>query len=580
MAKPKTPKPPKPPPKPHLFADMASWKPQETVFQGGLPRMLKIWETLRENNQHGYGSNFLANMPQWNWGWKKGKGQPSITSCSPFTGAVMGMMLDPGGATDIQTIYKPMFDNATRELPGAYYQFQNSSYFPVIRKDTDQATRDRYAALMAPFRKAGISDKQVAFWHTPAGAVEMFNVGYEIDPKDMRRGDIVGINWHSGNGHAVFVWDVHMNGEAVDAFQYISSNGGGGRASGGISIGGTQNNALFVTGSKGSYAAARSPLFADNEEPHSYITNASWMGLPGAAAIDKTSFKLAGAKINPSNPAKKFTVGSLRVARFWGFPPPTRAQDNPKYEAKFAKARELAGKAGYTQPASFATGPAKPGKPTIAKNKPKKVAAPEAKKPEVIKKLPTEKKDQQKTEILQQQLWVEQSLGELFRAGWIDKDPGAIDATYDAKTKAAVEAFQKKYKLEATDGKPGPVTRKELKRVVGLLHDSKPDPGVPKRTGKVTSFYWLGNRAAPGGSLHLAIHGENLDALAGLSVVLTCKATGKTATVAVPAITEHLRAAVAVTLPTSFPAGTEVMSKLTGGASASSNVPLYLAAAR
>ena len=59
----------------------------------------------------------------------------------------------------------------------------------------------------------------------PIESIVDYGLGEEIKPKDMRRGDLLGIAWANGNGHAVWCWDVHLNDKGdVDAFQYLGAN--------------------------------------------------------------------------------------------------------------------------------------------------------------------------------------------------------------------------------------------------------------------------------------------------------------------------------------------------------------------
>jgi hypothetical protein len=60
----------------------------------------------------------------------------------------------------------------------------------------------------------------------PALATVFFNLGYAIDIRDVRRGDLIGIDWANGHGHAAFVWDVHTDEDnAVDCLQFLSAKG-------------------------------------------------------------------------------------------------------------------------------------------------------------------------------------------------------------------------------------------------------------------------------------------------------------------------------------------------------------------
>src|SRR5262249_53337770 len=134
----------------------------------------------------------------------------NITSCSPFTATVICMMFDPSGETSAKW-YKPKYNDGNDGLPNAFYQMHNGF----------SMTGARYQHVLS------LGYKKPSHVNEWAGSSVFFNLGYEIDPKDTRRGDMVGIDWNPGHGgHAVFCWDVHLNDkQEVDAFQYVSANG-------------------------------------------------------------------------------------------------------------------------------------------------------------------------------------------------------------------------------------------------------------------------------------------------------------------------------------------------------------------
>ena len=190
--------------------------PQPTVPTGGLDRMIQIWEASRDTNAGGYGGSVLQKGSSWS--------NPSAkhtTSCSPFTATCIGMMYDPSGATDDETEYAPVINTSSGmlALPFDYYMLHNGFYFTV---DPDVPNS---AAIVAA-RRQKFLDHGWKLCDDSALATVFFNLGYAIDIRDIRRGDLVGIDWNSGHGHAAFVWDVHTNEDnAVDCFQFLSANG-------------------------------------------------------------------------------------------------------------------------------------------------------------------------------------------------------------------------------------------------------------------------------------------------------------------------------------------------------------------
>ena len=412
-----------------------------------------------------------------------------------------------------------------------------------------------------------------------AGSLVAFNLGYAIDPRDMRRGDMVGIDWKSGGGHATFCWDVHLNAAGeVDCFLYLSSNGSGGKGVG-VSVG-TLQPARFVKQEDGRYKKQKDPLFADSPD---YIRYGAWMCIPQVKAkdVDLKSFKGTPPSFVTGWAAHLHAINRLRVVRLWGVGPPTRPQAGSKYAQSFELARKLAAE---DPPESYATGTGAPVTVHVKDVPVTKIPATEVQTPDAVKKVPPKPVQQKKEHVVDHQLFVEQALHELHGAGWIAKDPGKVDAVYDAATKAAVEDFQTQFKVEPIDGKPGAITRAALKRVLDDLHAGKPNPNKPEEhRPRVDHFYWLRNRVLPGGSNKLAIHGANLDTLVTLKITLTDE-NGARERLSLPRIPEADRAVFPLTIPATLARGAKLTARLEGSGKdgttidKSSKVPLYLEA--
>lgn len=532
--------------------------PEPSVIRGGIARLIRCWESCRDANEGGYKGGVVQTISDWT----RSNYKLKVTSCSPFTATVIGMIFDDSNSEAPGTLFEPKYDGNREPLPPVFYHMHNGFYF-----DEEGVKRARLKKLGIPTNCDG-STESLVFW----------NLGYEIDPKDMRRGDMVGINWENRGGHATFCWDVHLAADqTVDCFLYLSSNGGIGKGGAGVTVGVRSANSKFVKQSKGKYTKVKSPLFADDVL---YIEHGAWMCLPKVAekAVDKTTFN----GVTPRHVVAdgSHSVASLKVVRLWGVAPPTRPQTSKvDYAKNFATARRLSAE---EPPPPFASGTSTPVAVHVKDVPSTKVPAKQAETPKQVKEVPPKPAKQLKTEAVDHQLVVEQSLHELFVAGWIEKDPGPIDSVYDAQTKAAVEDFQTRFAVEPIDGKPGRITRSALARVMKDLHDGKPNPHKePEQQPRVDDFYWLRNRALPGDSVTLAIRGANLDALTKLDVVLTCAVSEKSASVALPTTTllDHTTAEVAI--PSTFPRDGEIAARLIGSGKGakidvSTDVPLYL----
>jgi hypothetical protein len=344
----------------------------------------------------------------------------------------------------------------------------------------------------------------------------------------MRRGDMVKINWANHGGHATFCWDVHVNSAGeVDCFQFLSSNGSSKSGGPGVSVSVMSKNlSLFVEKDKaGVWKKKKSPLFSDDEL---YLRHGKWICLPRVkkSEIDLNSFKNPTPNSSHLVDSGSYSASSVTVVRFWGVAPPTRAQDNDKYEVNFPKARELAAE---QPPASYATGEGTPVPVTFTNVPTQKVTDNEVKKdPEVIKKLPPHPDKQKKSESVSQQEFVEQALHELYIAKWIDVSPGTVDAIIDAQTKKSTWDFQEKFKVKPLDGKPGKITRRALQKILKLLHAGKANPNKPDTKPKVEHGYFLHNHATPEHSNTLVLRGSNLDKMEVCKVTLQDEETSTT----------------------------------------------------
>jgi peptidoglycan hydrolase-like protein with peptidoglycan-binding domain len=541
--------------------------PQPTRPTGGLERMQQLWESCRDVNEGGYGQYCVQSIAGW---FPANKAQ--TTSCSPFTGTVIGMMFDPTGGTGSTKTYQPMCDNGARALPNDFYGMHNGYYFAI---DKDR----KGSAAVAKARKDQFDRNGWDWRHSDDSAIAtvFFNLGYQIDPRDMRRGDLVGIDWASGHGHATFCWDVHLDDSgAVDCFQFLSANGGlnkTGYFGAGVSVS-TPDESVFFTHAGGKYKK-KFELFKDNEL---YINQAWWYCLPKVSA---DAVKLATFR-NPTPPRGHivdarfggYAIGTLRVVRFWGFPPP-EAPHGTLLGDKAGLAQQLAI---WPMPPSFATGTGTP--PTGKIEKPRVAQQPKAH-PDPVKATPPAPAPQPKQQVVSHQHFVEAALGELHRAGWIDRSPGEPTAIADPATKAAVEDFQTKFRCLPIDGIAGPITRGALKRALVDLHGGQPNPNKPDRTPALDVFYWLSNRVDPGGVNGLAVHGLHLDLVQALEITLTDQRSGTSVTLPVPLVVINGFGVQPVAIPPVFGLGSvltaHVKGRTAGGAiEKSSQVPLYV----
>ena len=136
--------------------------PKPTVFTGGMARMIRLWECCRDANAGGYGSGVIQSIR----GWSKLSSR-QVTSCSPFTATVIGMMFDARGGEDPSVTYEPKYDEGTVVLPSAFYAMHNGFFF--ARGAVGDARRQQ-------FRR---HDWKLC--NDPARSIVFWNLGYEIE---------------------------------------------------------------------------------------------------------------------------------------------------------------------------------------------------------------------------------------------------------------------------------------------------------------------------------------------------------------------------------------------------------------
>lgn len=542
----------------------ADFAPRPTVFPGGLDRMVRLWNKARDKNTGGYGGNRLFQISGWS-------GTGTETSCSPFTATIVGMMFDPDGADDKKT-WEPKYDAGTRPLSNVFYTMHNGDF----TKKAIGAARSKWFAenkwhpTAQTYLGQSLRNKTGAAWvDDSAHSLVWYNLGYEIDPRDMRRGDMVGIDWVSHGGHATFCWDVHLNdaGE-VDCWLYLSANS---PQLVGVTVS-TFPRTLVVAKQDGKWKPTEPPIFEDKLK---YVTNGEWMCLPHVAHTDVKgeTFKAWPSTIAGKSNWGKYAIEDLRVTRFWGFPPPenphgTLLGDNADLARRLAK---------YTQPEPFSKGSCdRPGGKKVSSQPVKKTH------PEPKKAVAPTQAQQKKEDAAPHQLWVESALVELFHAGWIAKDPGNPDSVADAQSKAAIEDFQARFKVDGEAGHAGPKTRDALDKALADLHDGKPNPSDKQpRTPVVEQFYWSPNQVPPGGSTVLGVKGQNLDQVSSYQITLTDKQSGAAETVPLSIAIQNGAGSAPLRVPARFGAGATLGLRLSAaGVQASSDVLLYVARPR
>ena len=524
--------------------------PQPTVTS--LSRLLDCWERLRALDVDGYRTSAASPPRTWlvsiQWdGRQTHRSAGRGTTCSPFVAQAVAMAYSRGDAEP----YEPILADG-RRLPFLFSQLANG----VLKSGVPAYDRllQQYGATLADNT-----------WPRP---VVFFNLGRAVERTELRRGDCVNIDWLSGGGHAVFVWDVHLNARGeVDAFQYVSANGqmASGGSGGGIAVGGTTNGSggfircdADAAGVR-SYRAAQAPLFVDSE---GYVQHGLWVTWdPDVAARPLSGLRCK----NPRRPtlvkrilaarlhgivgdeAPLFAMGQSSAPRSPSAPLPVDVRD----PADPAKAGDAA--AGTAVPASADRG-ADAGATSVAKQP--AAATPSADAEVDVVRLQTQ-------------------LHLLSRLEWISHDPGAIDGKLGPNTRRSLVAFQRAYGLEES-GQPSALSLERLARIYQSALDdprarlfageksgpapSFADPGVGEDPAAMVHLYFRQGSAHPGQRVALIAHGA-LPATA--FAVSLCDADSLQACPDVPALSAEplgQRAVVHFVVPTR-PAGTRLVAR-------------------
>jgi len=403
---------------------------QATSIEGGLPKMVRIWEHLRELNVGGYGGAVLVDVKD-----AISKGKNGVTSCSPFTATCIYMAIDPrpfdpGQPWSLKEPYQPVFDGG-KPLDVNFYRLHNGFSLSTYASVKDK----KFVAWKADFKKRYVdripqlaSDlRAFEFINHSSGSLIALNLGTRIEPKKVRRGDQVGIDWHNGNGHATFCWNVHLdkNGD-VDCFQFISSNGTAAGGGAGITIFRYPDvDPAYMEKSGGKYKKKKEMFSGIIDDPQAYPEYIQepywWFGLPGVKKgdIDLNTFGVPAKSVQISYAdSMDVSVHTVHVARLNGVTPP-----EPYLRADGGRTPEPKSKP-------------KPQALTTVKSKKVDQAAARA-------TAPPEKARPGPPHPVQDKL--EGHLQTLFKARWISKDPGNPDSVNDPESQAAIRDYQEKF---------------------------------------------------------------------------------------------------------------------------------------
>lgn len=379
-----------------------------------LERLMATWEELRRLDIEGYRTSSAKPMSTWlvRVNWADGRVSPRSTGrgtvCSPFVTQSVAMAYTREGGPE--GIAAPVLAGG-EALPLLFCIAANGNLKPAYQK-----MMDRFGMTQA--------DNE---WPRP---VIFFNMGYAVELTELRRGDCVHIDWESGGGHAVFVWDVHLDESGkVDAFQYISANGrikvGDSRegAGLGVSVGGTpagdKGFIRQIAAAPTRYEVLKNPLFVDDDR---YTAEGVWVTWKSRAELKLRDLK--GCRVQPRGRLAYAKI--VKAARFHGVvPPPPFAMGPPSSSSSSSSS---SGSSSGPGPDGHEAGTSSSGGGRASVRQ------------------------------LQERLKL------LYELGWISSDTGPIDGKAGRKTAAAVRAFQGSYRLTA-DGLAGKLTRAKLAEV-------------------------------------------------------------------------------------------------------------------
>lgn len=274
-----------------------------------MDKLLLSWEFLRQLDLRGYRTSAIdgnTNLLTIEWQDRLSGERPTKgTSCSPFVTQSIALAYS-----------KDMYDKITRPT------LSNGSGLPFVFSDASNGnffSKETMVNAQSRARQAGMP---LDFDGWPRPLIH-FNLGTAIHPEQLRKGDAVAFDWDEKartGGHAVFVWDVHLDTMGnVDAFQYISSNGvrSNGGSGLGVSVGGTKDDCTrFVVQTcldPPLYEQVQAQLFVDSVK---YTREGDWVTwLPKF-----TAKKLADISV-PSD-RKVFRVKNVEAVRLHGVTPP------------------------------------------------------------------------------------------------------------------------------------------------------------------------------------------------------------------------------------------------------------------
>jgi peptidoglycan hydrolase-like protein with peptidoglycan-binding domain len=477
-----------------------------------IERVIWSWEKLREYNSAGYRTSSGGGpwVAQVNWKEQPAKlsksGGPSAgkgTACSPFTCNAIGLIF----AAENEPPFNPKHSNGD-PISQVLWWAGNGNLHKWGAK---------YQKSMGVILKNAANGGDDGW---PRAAI-FFNLAYAIDPTEMRKGDLVKIEWmpktdpatgkKTYGGHAVYCWDVHLDNQGkVDAFQYISANGAmsnGGNGAG-ISVGGvfgyySKNKFLErVKMDPPEWKVLKKPLFVDDDE---YVSQGAWV----TWRKDVESINLQDGRMR-AKPRQKHPVAcqAVAAARFHGVIPP--------------EPYAMGGNPAPRPPEVVNVAPAQVNKADLEKD------------PAQVQKKNEKPAKQADDAATGGQEALERRLKDLYELGVIDKDPGQPDAVNDPATQAAVKEFQEKHQLPA-DGNASAATKKKVQEVhkkaletpegrrylttgVGVREGGGANPaqaggGGAKGGGKpqVVALYWRHGSARPGEQVQVRLVAEGAD---------------------------------------------------------------------
>jgi peptidoglycan hydrolase-like protein with peptidoglycan-binding domain len=492
-----------------------------------LEKLIGTWERLRDLNEAGYSTVQSGYLIDVNYadGAKVTKSAGRGAVCSPF--AVMSLVM--ALSEESQSPFTPKLADG-RGVPRALLWGGNGF----------MSSQHGYQA--ATMRRWGLTNAHNGW---PKIAVGL-NIAYPVDATEVRRGDLVGICWDSGGGHAVFVWDVHLDPQGkVDAFQHVSSNGWLSKPEGGIGVGvdvGHSGSAkLFIeqTSTSPRRYKKKSPLFADDDK---FVQFGQWCATDPAIENQNAS-KLRGMRV-----AGQGWVSGARFvtcARFHGVRPPE------PYCMGGAPNEQQPNQVQNVQPQQVNQQVIGVNPGQVLANAGQSTQSSEAPTPG--------------------QLELEERLRFLYEVGAIDADPGVPDNVNDAKTQAAVKAFQAKSGLPAS-GLADEKTRSKVKEAYAAAVISPEGKryiatGQGVRAGggggagrdaggggggapKLVALYWRHGSARPGSQVAVHLVAENADGRSYPVKVRDRKSGETRATRAALSVSKGLAFAV-VTVPAS-----------------------------